>query len=344
MDWLRHDIGARRDPKLIALKRRQGMAGLGRWWALVELLAEQDGSLEADLAAEVLADEWVCTPAKANQYLQEIVHLHLVEQTDGQYHSPRLDAEIEYFEGTHEKKVDAGRRGGLARAAKLRREDSTAIAPLEPCLSAAQAKCSTRPYQTLPDQTLPDQTIQTKPTDSPPISPSRGTGDSQTVEMPDKLPRNYASLEADLERPDPALPWREWCKGKGGQPAHAARAGAILKGGTINLAVYIPGKDGKRGRWEEQETNLDAVEREERAELLAAAMNQILLNERDRGNWRLVETRFAEALYKRAAAKPQGKRRTEAELQAEAEEAKRLRKEFLEREAEQKQARQGAGI
>jgi len=162
MDWLRHDLDSRRDPKLVALKRKQGMAGLGRWWVLVELLAEQDGVLEAELVTEVLADEWACTPAKAEQYLSEMVALHLVAKKDGQYHSPRLDAEIEYFEGTHEKKVDAGRRGGLARAAKLKQEDSTAIAPPEQCLSDAQADCSTRPYQTLPD--LPNQpTDKTQP-------------------------------------------------------------------------------------------------------------------------------------------------------------------------------------
>jgi len=198
---------------------------------------------------------------------------------------------------------------------------------------------ASRGYPEAYDVTVRNDTVHDN-TVSPPLSPSRGNGDSQ----PEKLPRNYANLEVDLERPDPALPWREWCKGKGGQPIQAARAGQILKGGTLKLAVYIPGEDGKRGRWEEQETNLDAAPREVRVELLAAAMNQVLLNERDRGNFRIVETRFAESLDKWVRGQPKVKRRTEAEVQAQVEEAKRLRKEFLANEAAKKQARTEADL
>jgi len=40
-----HDYHARHDPKLLALRRRHGLAGLGAYWCLVEFIYEQGGSL-----------------------------------------------------------------------------------------------------------------------------------------------------------------------------------------------------------------------------------------------------------------------------------------------------------
>lgn len=43
-----HDYHARHDPKLLALRRQHGLAGLGAYWCLVEFIYEQDGELTAD--------------------------------------------------------------------------------------------------------------------------------------------------------------------------------------------------------------------------------------------------------------------------------------------------------
>ena len=44
-NYFPHDYHARHDPKLLALRRRHGLAGLGAYWCLVEFMYEQEGSL-----------------------------------------------------------------------------------------------------------------------------------------------------------------------------------------------------------------------------------------------------------------------------------------------------------
>ena len=45
MAYFFHDANARHDPKLELLRDEHGWDALGRWWALVEMLAEADGHL-----------------------------------------------------------------------------------------------------------------------------------------------------------------------------------------------------------------------------------------------------------------------------------------------------------
>ena len=56
MRWIKHMTDARRDPKLLAVKREFGLAGIGMYWVTVEAIAEQykaEGvpSLTLDLAS-----------------------------------------------------------------------------------------------------------------------------------------------------------------------------------------------------------------------------------------------------------------------------------------------------
>lgn len=46
--YFSHDYNARHDPKLIKLQMKHGMAGLGVFWCLLEMLYEQNGELETD--------------------------------------------------------------------------------------------------------------------------------------------------------------------------------------------------------------------------------------------------------------------------------------------------------
>ena len=258
MDWLRHDTDSRDDPKLLRLEAIYGNEGYAYFWKAVEVIAQQGGSLPREDALLAFRIAWRLGSkqrAKCEEVLSNLLATGLLTEANGEIVSRRLQGELEYAEELREKRSKAGRRSGEVRRASGGSDEGDTCSTND---KQVFNTCSTQVEPDLTDLTnLPNQ-----PTLAPPISPSRGTADSQ----PAGLPRNYASLEVDLERPDPALPWREWCKGKGGQPIHAARAGQILKGGTLKLAVYIPGEDGKRGRWDEQETNLDAVERETRVE------------------------------------------------------------------------------
>lgn len=46
--YFTHDFGARNDPKLLAVSRRYGLAGISLYWCVIEMLYEQGGLLELD--------------------------------------------------------------------------------------------------------------------------------------------------------------------------------------------------------------------------------------------------------------------------------------------------------
>ena len=56
--YFRHDFYARHDEKLKRLRIRYGMAGIGMFWSITEMLYENNGSLELDY--EIIADELRC--------------------------------------------------------------------------------------------------------------------------------------------------------------------------------------------------------------------------------------------------------------------------------------------
>lgn len=59
--YFKHDDNARRDPKITRLLRIRGMKGYGIYWALIEILHEQNGQLSlkeiSDIAFELREDE-----------------------------------------------------------------------------------------------------------------------------------------------------------------------------------------------------------------------------------------------------------------------------------------------
>lgn len=59
--YFKHDDNARRDPKLIKLRRIKGMKGIGIYWCLIEILHEQNGEITFDeinsIAFELQEDE-----------------------------------------------------------------------------------------------------------------------------------------------------------------------------------------------------------------------------------------------------------------------------------------------
>jgi hypothetical protein len=54
--WFKHDFNARHDPKKRKLFRKFGLAGIGAYWVLVEMLYEERGEIDNDydyIAAEM---------------------------------------------------------------------------------------------------------------------------------------------------------------------------------------------------------------------------------------------------------------------------------------------------
>lgn len=134
--WFRHDMNARRDPKLVALRRAKGFDGLGRWWVVVEVLREQTYYRLPDTEAsyELLSEELHCSIAEARDFMDLLTNnLGLCEKVDGGYiQSPSLIRRMEAWETTHKALSQAGRKGAMARySARPTENDSQAIATLK---------------------------------------------------------------------------------------------------------------------------------------------------------------------------------------------------------------------
>lgn len=54
--YFSHDYHARHDPKLLTLRRKLGLEGLGAYWCLVEFMYEQGGSLTVEEAHDLAYD------------------------------------------------------------------------------------------------------------------------------------------------------------------------------------------------------------------------------------------------------------------------------------------------
>ncbi len=82
--WFRHDANARSDPKIVALIRRHGLEGYGRFWTIIETLASQkEYKLKnAPWMFEGLADSLKCQTEEAETFLNELVEDFELLQTD----------------------------------------------------------------------------------------------------------------------------------------------------------------------------------------------------------------------------------------------------------------------
>lgn len=134
--YFQHDANARHDPKLLMLAKECGMAGIGRWWCLVEILREQEDytfdvsekhnmkALRHELSFE--------TEDELNTFLDELVELCLIRRFDGKILSHALMKRMGRLEEARNKRQLAGQKGGLAKAAaqKNRNNDSSVLAML----------------------------------------------------------------------------------------------------------------------------------------------------------------------------------------------------------------------
>jgi uncharacterized protein YdaU (DUF1376 family) len=101
--YFKHDDNARRDPKIIRLLRIKGMKGYGIYWALVEILHEQNGKLTfkeiSDIAFELREDE--------NNILSVIKEFDLFVIRENEIGNTRVSESLEERHSTSKKNSDA---------------------------------------------------------------------------------------------------------------------------------------------------------------------------------------------------------------------------------------------
>lgn len=130
--YLTHDLGARNDPKLMALVLEMGGQGKAIWWDLVEMLWEQEGYLPMNF--KVLSfDLRYCTP----EDIQRVVTEFNLFENDGQrFWNVSALSRIQHKAKVSEQKRSAGKAGGEARGHKA---EAVIEAPLQECSSSPEA-------------------------------------------------------------------------------------------------------------------------------------------------------------------------------------------------------------
>jgi len=125
--YFSHDANAHIDDKILELRAEYGWEGYGIFWVLIEILRSQsDYSYErskmAGLSiATAKPKDWLI------EYIDYCIDLGLFVEKDGEFYSESLMGRMEQIDEKRKKRADAGRLGGLAKAA-LKQSSSNAIA------------------------------------------------------------------------------------------------------------------------------------------------------------------------------------------------------------------------
>jgi hypothetical protein len=111
--YFSHDANARNDSKMLRLRRMLGLEGYGIYFCLVEMLREQKGfclDLDnlVDIAYSLHVDE-----AKVKSVVCDYDLFVIDEKT---FYSQRLNESMETYKSLAEKRIEAGRKGGIASA------------------------------------------------------------------------------------------------------------------------------------------------------------------------------------------------------------------------------------
>lgn len=126
--YFQHQLNARKDEKLRKLLIKEGWAGVGLFWGLLEDLGlEKSHRLECDY--ETLSFD-MHAPAELIQRVVENYGLFRVNK--GYFTSIKLNEFMEAVEEKYQRRAEAGKKGGKAKA-MLKQTDSNATAMPEQC-------------------------------------------------------------------------------------------------------------------------------------------------------------------------------------------------------------------
>ena len=131
----------------MALKADYGVEGYGRFWVIVEMMAEQDDyKLKLNqITNNALAVEFMCQKDEAEKFIKDCIKKYeLFKSDDNFFWSESLLRRMAIKDEKLEKKRKAGREGARKRWEdnEVKQKDSTAIADPWQCHSTALAKDS----------------------------------------------------------------------------------------------------------------------------------------------------------------------------------------------------------
>jgi hypothetical protein len=111
--YFSHDANARNDSKMLKLRRELGIEGYGIYFCLVEILREQK---DFCLNLVNLVDIAYSLHIKEDVLTSVVSEYGLFELEGNKFFSKRLIESMEQYKSLTNKRIDAGRKGGLASA------------------------------------------------------------------------------------------------------------------------------------------------------------------------------------------------------------------------------------
>ena len=129
--YFSHDYGARNHPKMLELRAKYGLEGLGLYWCIVETLAEADDGYINPRLLGGLSIGYVICKDKLQEYIDFMIEVELLHEDDNGYYSKRM---MEHKQ-IRKKLSDAGKKG-----AKSRWGDKKTTAELKGGYSTPNAK------------------------------------------------------------------------------------------------------------------------------------------------------------------------------------------------------------
>jgi hypothetical protein len=118
MEWLRLDIYCEQDAKIKILLKRFGYEGFGLYWSLILYLANEDGSINHEVAIETLAHTWRVDEVEASKWIDRFLEIGLIYEGEAGLQSNRLWAEIDRAAASNKQRSGAGNASGVSRRAK----------------------------------------------------------------------------------------------------------------------------------------------------------------------------------------------------------------------------------
>jgi len=114
-DWFKHDINARHDVKIVAMREKYGIAGYGAWWMLVEILRETEGYKLP--IREIPLLRYSLGFPEVEAFIDDCINVYYLLESDGEFvWSKSLMKRMEVYEELVAQRTAAGRLGGVAKA------------------------------------------------------------------------------------------------------------------------------------------------------------------------------------------------------------------------------------
>lgn len=156
MNWFRHDIDAHDDIKIRKMQKVYGFLGLGIYWYLVEKIYQGDGCMSREEIIDELEMGGVDDADARETILDDFIEMGLLSESDGVVFCERIKEEMDFNVKARQKKVEAGRAGGLAKASNARKNVAMLESATEVVADASTSKQTVATSTTLPNLTLPN--------------------------------------------------------------------------------------------------------------------------------------------------------------------------------------------